>query len=120
VEGEPQTDPVQSDTQYFLAALGYTDESKEFAPASIFQPKVIGYQQLRGEELSAVQCVVLANIPRLPAELVQKLMRYVNSGGGLWIALGEQTDVDSFNQLFCEQSAGLAHLRLLQPIGDNQ
>jgi hypothetical protein len=118
VEGEPQTDPVQSDTQYFIAALGYAGESKESAPASIFQPKVIGYQQLRGEELSAVQGVVLANIPRLPADLVQKLVRYVNSGGGLWIALGEQTDVDSFNQLFFEQSVGLSPLRLLQPTGD--
>jgi len=118
VEGEPQTDPVQSDIQYFLTALGYGDESKELAPASVFQPKVIGYQQLSSEELSAVQGVVLANVPRLPADVVQKLARYVNSGGGLWIALGEQSDVDSFNRLFFEQSVGLSPLRLLQPTGD--
>lgn len=118
VEGEPQTDPVQSDTHYFLAALGYTDEAKESAFVSVFQPKVIGYQQLHAEELSAIQCVVLANVPRLPADLVQKLVRYVNSGGGLWIALGDQTDVDSFNQLFFEQNVGLSPVRLLPPTGD--
>jgi hypothetical protein len=62
--------------------------------------------------------VVLANVPRLPADLVQKLARYVNAGGGLWIALGEQTDVKAFNEAFFEPSLALAPLPLLQPIGD--
>jgi hypothetical protein len=103
VEGEPQSDPAQSDTHYFLAALGYATESKEHTAASVFQPKALGYQQLSREDLAAVQCVVLANVPRLPADLVQKLGRYVNSGGGLWIALGDQTDVEAFNQLFFDE-----------------
>jgi hypothetical protein len=118
VEGEPQTDPVQSDTHYFLTALGYADEAKDAAAASVFQPRVIGYQQLHSADLAAVQCVVLANVPRLPADLVQKLVRHVNSGGGLWIAVGDQTDVDSFNQLFFGQNAGLSPARLLPPTGD--
>lgn len=119
VEGEPQTDPVQSDSRYFLAALGYSGDAKEPAPsASIFRPKLINYERLRAEELSTFQCVVLADIPRLPADLVRKLVRYVNSGGGLWIALGEQTDVAAFNQAFFEQSAGLSALPLRQPVGN--
>jgi hypothetical protein len=119
VEGEPQSDPVQSDTRYFLAALGYDAESKEAAAsASVFRPKLISYERLRAEDLSAFQCVVLADVPRLPADLAQKLARYVNSGGGLWIALGEQTDVAAFNQSFYEQSAGLSAVPLRQPVGD--
>jgi hypothetical protein len=119
VEGEPQADPMQSDSRYFLAALGYTGEAKEpAAAASIFHPKLINYERLRAEELSSFQCIVLADVPRLPADLVQKLVRYVNSGGGLWIALGEQTDVAAFNQAFFEQGAGLSALPLRQPAGD--
>jgi hypothetical protein len=119
VEGEPQADPMQSDTRYFLAALGYDEEAKESTPsASIFRPKLINYERLRAEELSTFQCIVLADVPRLPADLAQKLARYVNSGGGLWIALGEQTDVAAFNQAFYEQSAGLSALPLRQPVGD--
>jgi hypothetical protein len=119
VEGEPQADPGQSDSRYFLAALGYSGEGQEALPsASIFRPKLINYERLRAEELSSFQCIVLADIPRLPADLAQKLVRYVNSGGGLWIALGEQTDVAAFNQAFFEQSAGLSALPLRQPVGD--
>ncbi len=120
VEGEPQSDPVQSDTHYLLAALDYAGESRARAPASVFQPKVIGYQQLPSEDLATVQCVILANVPRLAADVIQKLGRYVNSGGGLWIALGDQTDVDSFNHLFVEQNVGLSPARLLQPTGDTR
>ena len=119
VEGEPQADLDESDSRYFLAALGYSGDAKEAMPsASIFRPKLINYERLRTEELSSYQCIVLADIPRLPADLVQKLVRYVNSGGGLWIALGEQTDVSAFNQAFFEQNAGLSALPLRQPVGN--
>ena len=109
---------MQSDTRYFMAALGYGEEAEAAPSASVFRPKLVNYEHLRAEELSAFQCVVLADVPRLPADLVQKLARYVNSGGGLWIALGEQTDVAAFNQAFFEQNAGLSPLPLREPAGD--
>ena len=119
VEGEPQMDAVQSDSQYFLAALGYDASARNAgSAASVFKPTLIDYQHLRSTDLSGFQCVVLANVPRLSADIIQRLARYVNSGGGLWIALGEQTDILAFNQGFFEQSAGLSPLPLLQPIGD--
>jgi hypothetical protein len=119
VQGEPRTDPLQMDVEFFLAALGYGEELKEATTAtSVFQPKLISYEDLRSQELSSFRCVVLANIPRLPADIIQKLFRHVNSGGGLWIALGDQTDVDSFNRLFWAQSTGLSPLSLRQPVGD--
>ena len=112
VEGEPQANPDDSDTRYFMAALGYGNGGEAVPAASIFRPKLVNYEKLRGEELSAYQCVVLADVPRLPSDLAQKLARYVSSGGGLWITLGEQTDVTAFNEAFFEQSAGLSGLAL--------
>jgi len=119
VEGEPRTDPVQSETQCFLAALGYRENSTE-PSASAFQPRIINYHALPAENLAEVQCIVLADVPRLSAETVQKLSRYVKSGGGLWIALGEQTDVRTFNEVFFEQGVGISPLGLLQPTGDER
>ena len=130
VRGEPKSDPVQSDTAYFLAALGYHEGAQSvaatagavpqepLAATSAFQPRIIGYQQLANTDLTSFQCVVLADVPRLPVEVARKLARYVGKGGGLWLALGEQTDVDSFNQVLFEPGAGLSPLALRQPLGD--
>jgi len=119
VEGESKTDPAQSDTQYFLAALGYHQGATQLpSSTSAFQPRTIDYQRLPAENLSDFQCIVLANIPRLPTAAIQKLIRYVQTGGGLWIALGEQTDVRAFNEAFFEQGVGISPVSLLQPTGD--
>ncbi len=112
VEGETRPDPVQSEIHYFLAALGY--DALKAPSASAFQPKVIGYRALPVEDFADVHCIVLADVPRLSVETVQKLARYVRSGGGLWIALGEQTDVRAFNESFFEQGVGVSPLPLLQ------
>jgi len=119
VEGEPRTDPVQSETQCFLAALGHRDNSTQLS-ASAFQPKMIDYHRLPAEDLAEVQCLVLADVPRLSADTVQKLARYIKGGGGLWIALGEQTDIRAFNESFFEHGAGVCPLGLLQPAGDER
>lgn len=115
VEGEAPSDPAASDSRYFMAALGYGDDNQPGPAAAIFQPKLIGYGKLRDADLSAYQCVVLADVPRLPTEMAQKLARYVSSGGGLWMALGDQTDISAYN----EQSATLSTQPLLPtPVGD--
>lgn len=119
VQGEPRTDPAQSDTQYFLAALGQGGgPGRKATNANVFQPRLVGYQNLAKEDLAAYQCVVLANVPRLSSDLLQKLSRYVAAGGGLWIALGDQTDIGAFNRQFVEQLPGLSPVSLKQPVGD--
>jgi hypothetical protein len=119
IEGEPESDPAQSDTRYFMAALGYDNECKLSTTApSLFQPKLINYEQLPKEDLSAYQAVVLADVPRVSADSARKLQRFVDSGGGLWIALGEQTDVTAFNEAFYEKNSALSALPLRQPVGD--
>ena len=122
VEGETQSDAMQSDSSYFLAALGLTaGDPAGTRPAgigSIFRPKLINYQNLDAETLASYQCVVLANVPHLSDELVQKLTRFVNSGGGLWMALGDQTEIAAFNHAFYQFGSGLSPVSLGQPVGD--
>ena len=123
VEGESHFDPLQSDSAYFLSALGWQINgeaaTKTALLESIFRPKLINYQKLDGENLAAYQCVVLANVPHLSEETVQKLARFVSSGGGLWIALGDQTEIAAFNKEFFAAGAGLSPVFLKQPVGDS-
>ncbi len=122
VEGEPHFDPLQSDSAFFLSALGWqatgTTATKNASLASIFRPKLINYQKLDAETLGSYQCVVLANVPRLSDATLQKLARFVTAGGGLWIALGDQTEIAAFNKQFFAGGAGLSPAPLKQPVGD--
>lgn len=122
VEGESHFDPLQSDSAYFLSALGWKASGdsavKTSALASIFRPKLITYEQLDAQNLASYQCVVLANVPHLSENTAQKLARFVNSGGGLWIALGDQTEIAAFNKVFFASGAGLSPASLKQPVGD--
>jgi hypothetical protein len=122
VEGESHFDPLQSDSAYLLSALGWQPNgeavAKSVAVASIFHPKLINYQKLDAETLASYQCVVLANVPHLSDDTVQKLSRFVSSGGGLWVALGDQTEIAAFNKQFFASGAGLSPVTLKQPVGD--
>ena len=122
VEGESHFDPLQSDSAYFLSALGWqinaNSATKTASLASIFRPKLIPYQKLDSEILASYQCVVLANVPHLSEDTVQKLARFVTAGGGLWIALGDQTEIAAFNKVFFASGAGLSPASLKQPVGD--
>jgi hypothetical protein len=122
VEGESQSDPLQSDSAYFLAALGLSNTNQSGSrPAgigSIFLPKLISYQNFASESLASYQCVVLANVPHLSDELVNKLSRFVNAGGGLWVALGDQTEIAAFNRDFYQFGSGISPVSLGQPLGD--
>jgi hypothetical protein len=122
VEGEPHFDPLKSDSAFLLSALGWQTSgptaTKNTSLASIFRPKLIGYQKLDTETLAAYQCVVLANVPRLSEAAMQKLARYVTAGGGLWIALGDQTEIAAFNKQFFASGSGLSPAPLKQPMGD--
>jgi len=63
----------------------------------------IGYrsvppERLREEDLAGVQGVVLANVGSLPPALVESLRRFVRSGGGLLVAVGDQMDPQRASQ----------------------
>jgi hypothetical protein len=118
VEGERRTDPVQSETQCFLAAVG-SEHGTNKPAGSAFQPTLIDYHQLASQDLSAFQCIVLADVPQIVPEGVRKLEQFVKSGGGLWIALGDQIHANAFNGSFF-QGAGLSPVNLLEPSGDEK
>ena len=103
-----------SDTQFFTAALGFRDDGSPHEDwQSVFVPEVIGTEALATAALNDYHVVVITNLPKLPAAVIDRLADYVQDGGGLWIAMGSRTDRAAFNSTIFNDGAGFCPLPLL-------
>jgi len=118
VSGPPRADPLNTQTGYLMAALGYASVASQDEWHSIFEPKVVDAQGFAHEDPAMYGCVILANVPGLTPGAIERLRDYVEAGGGLWIVLGDGTDPDRFNKTLHAVDAGLSPLSLDEPVGD--
>jgi hypothetical protein len=118
VEDSVSAQPLETDTAFVLAALGARKGDAQRDWRSVFEPAVIESSALGSTELNRFRCVLLANIRNLSSSAVEKLESYVQNGGGVWLALGSQTDQRFFNEQLYRGGLGLAPMKLLAPIGD--
>ncbi|MBN2582822.1 MAG: BatA domain-containing protein [Planctomycetes bacterium] len=110
--------PLDDDTAYVLAALGYDPSGKPRSAQAIFRPRIVSPQALLTERLSDYYCVVLANVPAPSEASLASLVQYVRGGGGLWIVLGDRAEIESFNARCFVRGAGLSPLSLDGIAGD--
>jgi hypothetical protein len=116
-------DPVSAgspanDTPFILAALGAPRGDARPEWRSVFEPTVLDSRALSTADLKRFHCVLLANVRSLDTAAIGKLEAYVRDGGGVWLALGDQTDEPFFNQQIYRGGLGLAPMKLTTPIGD--
>jgi len=90
VNGDPRTVRYDDELFYLRAAL-----DPEGAGVSSTE---ITADDLDTTDLGAVDVVVLANVPALAPERVDKLRAFVAAGGGLLISLGSNTNPDDYNK----------------------
>jgi hypothetical protein len=94
VDGAPS--PVRyRDEAYFV-------ESALASPASPVHPTLVDAEALAAEDLSRYDVVFLLNV-RNPGAKAQDLARFVEQGGGLFVALGDQIEPEEYGK----QLAGL-------------
>ena len=94
VDGAPS--PVRyRDEAYFV-------ESALASPASPVRPTLVDAEALAAQDLSRFDVVFLLNV-RAPGPKAQELARFVEQGGGLFIALGDQIEPEEYEK----QLAGL-------------
>ena len=94
VDGAPS--PVRyRDEAYFV-------ESALASPASPVRPTVVDAEALAGQDLSRFDVVFLLNV-RAPGARAADLARFVEQGGGLFVALGDQIEPEEYGK----QLAGL-------------
>jgi hypothetical protein len=93
VNGEPSS-ILYSDELFFLErALNPRQDSE-----SNIIPTSITLDGLLSRDLESFDVVVLANVARLTPAAITKLETFVEGGGGLLVAMGDQVDVDNYNK----------------------
>lgn len=90
VDGAPSGLPKEDEVFYLKRALatGAKDQPR---------PKVIVADELAAEDLSKYRVLILAGVSSLSGELGQRIVEFVEGGGGLLITATENLDVDQYN-----------------------
>ncbi len=102
------------DAELFTATLGYDRATPREGWTAVFAPTLINPDELETTTLSDFQAVVITGLTPTLSSAVEKLQRFVEDGGGLWVVLGRRTDRDSFNAVWYDDGGGLSPL----PLGD--
>ncbi|MFO1019842.1 MAG: BatA domain-containing protein [Planctomycetales bacterium] len=109
VDDSTETDPLQTDKGYVLAALGQDKDGKpKPAGESLFRVTTVTTRELEAETLSKYRGIIFPNTPELNEAAIGKLTEFVRQGGGLWLSLGDRTDPIQFNRQFYRLGGGLA------------
>ena len=114
VEDSPDDGPA--DATFILAALGARGGDSRWR--SVFEPTIIDSAALPSTDLKRFHAILLASTRNLTAAATEKLEAHARNGGGVWIALGDRADVDSFNAHFYRGGLGLSPARLSGAVGD--
>jgi 5S rRNA maturation endonuclease (ribonuclease M5) len=93
VDGDPKTIAHQRESFYLEKALN------PFTVAlSNVEPTVSTLEELRVRDLFDFSVVLLCNVRELPFDYERQLEKYVQSGGALFIALGDEIDPKYYNE----------------------
>lgn len=119
VDDAIEDDPLKTDRGYILAALGQ-DKSGKPTPdgESLFQVTTISTSELTNQSLSAYRGIIFPNLPSLDDAASARLTDFVRQGGGVWLALGDQTKPDDFNKQIYRNGGGLSPLPIDAAQGD--
>ncbi len=94
VDGDPQRDPVRSETFFIKAALSASGNRSPWVAA-----QMVPWQQFTPESLEDQSVVVLCNVPQLTETQRGALADFVVRGGGVVIAPGDKIDAAAYNGL---------------------
>jgi hypothetical protein len=92
VNGDPRTVRYEDELFYLSAALRPGDRADSGAVLT-----TTTLDELAGVEIDDYAVVVLANVPALPRPQVDRLRRWIEAGGGLFTAVGDNVSVDDYN-----------------------
>jgi hypothetical protein len=118
VDGDPSSEPLESETDFLAVALTPFTFGRVKA-SDLIETRTVSVGELTEEAVSGARVVVLANVAKLGDAQVDLLSEYVRGGGSLLVFLGNQVNVNWYNEtLFCE-ARGLLPMRI-GPLGGGQ
>lgn len=100
-----------SAAELFAAALGYKGQEPQPWHA-VYRPDTVGADELTAKPLAGYRAIVINDAGSLDREALDRLDAFVRAGGGLWLALGRNSDPQLFARDWYGDGAGLAPLAL--------
>ena len=111
VEGEKSGGPSVSAPELLAAALGFKNNEPQ-AWHSVFRPETIAPAALATHSLAEYRAILINDLAGLSPAALDRVDSFVRSGGGLWVALGEDIDRVEFNRDWYSDGDGLSPLGL--------
>ena len=99
VDGKDKNDPLLNETGYLQFVLSPKDPENP-DKQNVITTEPVPQQRFAEKNLLNDQAIVLSNVTRVPRQLVSRLEKQVRAGMGLVIFLGDQVDVDDYNNAF--------------------
>ena len=99
---EGSLDPSRQKRNTFFAELALSAPENK-APWIV--ARTVKAKELKPDDLNDVPAIVLANVADLPVEMPAAIKEFAVAGNGVFIALGPDNTVESFDQLY--QQSGL-------------
>lgn len=109
---DPEADmEMKTADELFAAALGYEGGVAQDWHA-IYRPELVTVDKLADTKLANYRAVVMLSLSELPIETEERIQAFVRSGGGLWMALGDLIDRETFNRSWYDDGDGLSPISL--------
>jgi len=118
VDGQPQPESFQSETDYLAQALN--PEVKSSGTASQIRAEIVNESILGTRELAPYDAVVLCNIAQFTPAEVNALDAYLKQGGGVVVFGGDQVNASNYDQLLHADGKGLLPASVGVVVGDPQ
>ncbi len=117
VDGEPNKEPLKSETAFAEIAL------QPFAAgrvelADLINPRVVAPEALNQQMLAESAVVILANVRKLNDNQLRFVEEFVRNGGGLLIFPGAKIDTSWYQSALHRDGKGLLPLAYAQLAGD--
>ncbi len=93
VDGNPSVNRYEEEV-FFLERALFPGRG---APSTI-RPRVVDADGLSRTDISAYDLILLLNVRELPSGKAEKITRFVEGGGGLFISAGPNLDPDAYNR----------------------
>ena len=121
VASSDAVESAEGEARYALAALGQGDDidARAAAQAAFFEPTLIEADELDRTMLDAYLAIVFTDAPPLGEQVARRLTEFVDRGGGLWLALGGDSDAAEFNALFAVEG-GLSSVLAEATVGQER
>jgi hypothetical protein len=111
VQGAETGDPAVAAPKLFAAALGFKDDQPQ-AWHSVFRPEPIPAAALATHPLDDYRAILINNAGGIDRGTLERLDSFARTGGGIWVALGEEIDADAFNRDWYSDGDGLSPLAI--------